>query len=209
MQQPDHDIRISTSAAATPRRVISLGLVGVIHFVLIYALVSGLAQDLVKKGIEEIKVATVEDKPIDKPPPPPPPPLEQPPPPFVPPPDIVIETAAPVTNTITTQDVRPVIPPPPKAPPVSTPVSIGRPHVCTQNYPALSQRLKEEGTTVLSFTVGTDGGVTNVAVATSSGFSRLDDASVSCAQRWRYKAATSEGQAVAVPWKAQVVWKLN
>jgi len=208
MQQPDHDLRIAPTAQATPRRLISLGLVGLIHVVLIYALVSGLAQNLVKKGIEEIKVATVEEKPDVKPPPPPPPKLELPPPPFVPPPDIVIQTEAPVTNTITTQDVKPTPPAPPKPVIASTPVSIGRPHECSNKYPEMSMRMKEEGTTVLSFTVGTDGSVSGVAVAGSSGSPLLDEAAISCASRWRYKAATTGGQAIAVPWKAQVQWVL-
>lgn len=208
MQRPDHDLRIAPASQATPRRLISLGLVGIIHIILIYALVSGLAQNLVKKGIEEIKVATVEEKPDVKPPPPPPPKLEEPPPPFVPPPDIVIETVAPVTNTITTQDVKPTPPAPPKPVIASTPVSIGRPHTCGNVYPDISIRMKEEGTTTLAFTVNTDGSVSNVSVANSSGSSRLDDAAVSCASRWRYKAATQEGQSVAVSWKAAVQWVL-
>jgi protein TonB len=207
MQQPDHDLRIAPTAQATPRRLISLALVGIIHVVLIYALVSGLAQNLVKKGIQEIKIATVEEKPEEKLPPPPPPKLELPPPPFIPPPDFVIQTEAPVTNTITTQDVKPV-PPAPKPVIASTPVSIGRPHECSNKYPEMSMRMKESGTTTLAFTVGTDGGVTGISVANSSGSPRLDEAAISCASRWRYKAATTGGQAIAVPWKANVVWNL-
>jgi protein TonB len=197
MQRPDHDLRIAPASQATPRRLISLGLVGIIHIVLIYAIVSGLSQYLVKKGIEEIKVATGDEKPDVKPPPP-----------FVPPPDIVIETVAPVTNTITTQDVKPTPPAPPKPVIASTPVSIGRPHTCGNVYPDISIRMKEEGTTTLALTVNTDGSVSNVSVANSSGSSRLDDAAVSCASRWRYKAATQEGQPVSVSWKAAVQWVL-
>lgn len=196
------------TAQATPRRIISLVLVGLLHVILVYALVSGLAQSLVKKGLDEIKVATVQDKPDVKPPPPPPPPMKEPPPPFVPPPDIVIETAAPVTNAITTQDKQPVIVKPEPTPIQSTPVSIGRPHVCNDKYPDMSFRMKEEGTTLLAFTVAPDGSVSNVSVANSSGSSRLDDAAVKCAGRWKYKAATQGGQSVAVSWKAQVQWVL-
>jgi protein TonB len=203
MQQPDHDIRIARTTQATPRRVISLGLVGALHLILVYALVSGLAQTLIQKLPDEFKVATVQDKPEVKPPPPPPPPLEQPPPPFVPPPDIVIESA-PMTNAITTQDKQPVV----VHQSVATPVSIGRPHQCADRYPDMSMRLKEAGTTVLAFTVGTDGSVSGVSVAQSSGYPRLDDAAVSCAGRWRYKAATQDGVAQAVSWKAQVQWVL-
>jgi protein TonB len=208
MQQPDHDIRIQQTSQATPRRVISLALVGVLHVILIYALASGLAQSLVKKGLDEIKVATVEDKPIDKPPPPPPPKLEEPPPPFVPPPDIVIETAVAPPNAITTQNVVKEPPPAPRQV-ISTPVSIGRAHTCVQNYPALSQRLQEEGTATLSFTINTDGSVSNPSVTKSSGYPRLDDAAMACVPRWKYKPATQDGQPVATQWQAAVQFKLH
>jgi protein TonB len=207
MLQPDHDIRVSTTQA-TPRRVISLVLVGGLHVVLIIALMNGLAQSLVKKGLEELKVATVEEPPKIKPPPPPPPPMELPPPPFVPPPDVVIDVPQAAPPPIVTQNVAPVVIPP-KPAPVSTPISIGRPHTCVQNYPPISQRNNEEGTTMLSFTVGTDGNVTNPAVEKSSGFPRLDEASLSCVTRWRYKPATQDGQPVAAHWEANVQWKLH
>jgi protein TonB len=205
MQQPDHDIRITTTTQATPRRVISLGLVGALHLLLVYALVSGLAQTLIQKLPDEFKVATVEDKPIDKPPPPPPPPMEAPPPPFVPPPDIDIASDAPVAS-ITVQNTQ-ATPPPKQA--VSTPVSIGRPHSCMQFYPSLSQRLQEEGTVTLSFTISTDGSVSNPSVAKSSGIPRLDDAAMSCVPHWKYKAATQDGQPVTTTWQAAVQFKLH
>lgn len=205
MQQPDHDIRIASSVQATPRRVISLGLVGALHLVLVYALVSGLAQTLIQKLPDEFKVATVEDKPIDKPPPPPPPPMEAPPPPFVPPPDIDIAADVAPANTITTQDTVKV--PPKQA--VSTPVSIGRAHTCQQYYPSLSQRLQEEGTVMLSFTISTDGSVSNPSVSKSSGIPRLDEAALSCVPHWRYKAATQDGQPVTTQWQAAVQFKLH
>jgi protein TonB len=72
----------------------------------------------------------------------------------------------------------------------------------------MSMRMKEEGTTTLAFTVNADGSVSGVSVATSSGSPRLDEAAISCASRWRYKAATQAGQAVSLPWKAAVQWVL-
>jgi protein TonB len=207
MQQPDHDLRIAQTAQATPRRVISLALVGGLHLILIYALISGLATSLVKKGLDELKVATVEEAPKVKPPPPPPPPMELPPPPFVPPPDVVIDVPQAAPPPMVTQNVAPVVVPP-KAP-VSTPISIGRPHTCQQNYPPISQRNNEEGTTKISFTVNTDGSVTSPSVETSSGSQRLDEAALSCVTRWKYKPATQDGQPVAAHWEANVVWKLH
>jgi protein TonB len=78
-----------------------------------------------------------------------------------------------------------------------------------QNYPPISQRLGEEGVTLLAFTVTTDGGVANITVAKSSGSERLDSAAVSCAGSWRYKPAIEAGKPVSVSWKTNVVWKLK
>src|SRR5665213_168179 len=109
---------------------------------------------------------------------------------------------------------QPKTPPPPVAAPpkaaVSSPVSIGRPHSCGQRYyPALATRLGHEGTTILSFTVGTDGGVHNVTVAQPSGFPELDQAAIPCASSWTYKPAEENGAPVEKSWQAKVTWKLN
>jgi protein TonB len=100
------------------------------------------------------------------------------------------------------------VPPAPKQS-IVTPVSIGRPHVCTQNYPPISQRLGEEGTTLLSFTINTDGSVSGPSISKSSGFQRLDDASLNCVTRWKYKPATQDGVPVSTQWQANVQWKLH
>ena len=169
-----------------------------------WALSTGLAQTMVEKVNDVLKAEVLPEKLPDKTPPPPPPDLKAPPPPFVPPPDIVIQTeAAPSVNTITTQSK--VATPPP----ISSPASIGRPHTCMQNYPAISQRLGEEGVTLLAFTVTAEGDVANISVAKSSGSERLDSAAVSCAGSWRYKPAIEAGHPVAVSWKTNVVWKLK
>jgi protein TonB len=95
-------------------------------------------------------------------------------------------------------------------PVVSAPASIGRAHVCGQRYyPALANRLGHQGTTTLGFTISADGGISNISVANSSGYDELDQAAVACAASWTYKPAMQNGQAVSVPWKANVKWNLN
>jgi TonB family protein len=69
--------------------------------------------------------------------------------------------------------------------------------------------LQEKGTTVLAFTVTTDGDVSNPTVSESSGFDDLDQAAIKCALTWKYKPAVQNNVATAVPWKTQVVWKPN
>src|ERR1700674_1461103 len=102
MEQPLHDLRPyqATTAQATPRRVISIGLVALIHLLAIYGLATGVAQNFIRKQVEEFKAEVIPPKQeVVKPPPPPPPELVKPPPPFVPPPDISIQSEAPVQNT--------------------------------------------------------------------------------------------------------------
>jgi protein TonB len=205
MDQPLHDVRANVGHTPNSRRGIALVVVGLLHVGLVYALAVGLAQGIIQKLPEEIKVAV--ERPHDQklPPPPPPPDLAKPPPPVVPPPEIVIQQQAPAAaiTTVLHKEV------PQQAPAISSPVGIGRPHVCGQKYyPEASIRLQEEGTTVLSFTITADGEVQNASVAQSSGHDRLDQAAISCAETWRYKAAIQNGQAVAVQWKSQIQWKL-
>jgi len=175
----------------------------------VYAIISGLAGQIISKLPEELKVAVEQEKIAPKPPPPPPPQVELPPPPVAPPPEINIEapvTASPITVTNK---------PPPPAPPVvhaiaSTPVSVGKPHVCGGNfYPEVSVRLNEEGTATASFKVQPDGSVSDVTVSKSSGFDRLDAATITCVSHWRYKPATQDGNPVEMSWQAAVQWKLH
>ena len=90
--------------------------VGVLHVLLGYALISGLAIKAVKVITGPLETVNIEEPapPPDEPPPPPPK-LEDIPP-YVPPPDVQIETAAPPPPTITTQTAVPQ-PAPTVAPP--------------------------------------------------------------------------------------------
>ncbi len=89
------------------------------------------------------------------------------------------------------------------------PVPYGLPHVCMNEYPVESARLGEQGNTVLSFVITTAGTVTNVSIVHTSGYPRLDRAAVVCVEQWTYLPATANGKSVTVPWKAQVVWRLQ
>lgn len=97
----------------------------------------------------------------------------------------------------TPQDTVATVPPPPPA--------ADCPRV---QYPRVAVRLLHEGDTVLEFTVGTDGHVSNVKVATSSGHDELDEAAVKQATCWIYKPAMRHGQPTAVTWRTIVRWRL-
>jgi protein TonB len=99
-----------------------------IHFLMIWAIVSGLATKIVKKIAEPIETKVIEEvKPPPPPdtPPPPPPDLKAPPPPFVPIPEVAIQTATPPPPiTIQSQQAAPpqeFKPAPPPAPVVAPP----------------------------------------------------------------------------------------
>jgi periplasmic protein TonB len=101
----------------------SITMVVVLHLLLGYALVTGLARKVIEviKAPIETKIIEEIKKPPPDTPPPPPPKLAPPPPPFIPPPEINIQiptvTQAPTITTVTTT------PPPP------APVAAPRPQV--------------------------------------------------------------------------------
>lgn len=205
MQQPTHDLRPFQTSIASPRRWFSIAVVAVIHVIVIWAFATGLASRLIQRPLEELKAEVVQEKPPEqqKEPPPPPPEMKQPPPPFVPPPDITIQMETPATNAITQVQSQVA------KPQISAPASVGRPHSCVNMYPPSAQRLNHEGVTTLEFQITTDGSVTGITVAKSSGFQELDDAAVRCAGNWHYKPAIQNGQPVQVPWKTNVTWNLR
>jgi len=210
MDRPLHDLRTNVQHTPKPKHAVAVAVVAVIHAGIIYALVAGLTSGVIQKTVKEIKVAVERPKLERTPPPPPPPDLAKPPPPSVPPPEIVVQQPAP--RAMPTIQTHPVVqaPPAPAPAPVaaSSPVSIGKAHTCGSNYyPQSAQKLHEEGTTTVSFTVTAEGEVTNPTIANSSGHEDLDQAALPCVTSWKYKPAIQEGKPVAAEWKANVVWK--
>jgi protein TonB len=170
-------------------KIAALIIVALLHVVLVYALVTGLAYSAFKK-IKEVTTAVKIDP--DKPPPPPPPPPPKtdtpPPPPIVaPPPPITFNAPSPQIQTVTTPP--PPIPAPPPAvavpaPPAPPPprfspkgaVPKGRPGdwASDNDYPTRALQLGQEGITGFHLTLGTDGKVTNCDITKSSGSPELD-----------------------------------
>ncbi|HEY1613735.1 MAG TPA: TonB family protein [Rhizomicrobium sp.] len=218
MDQPAHDLRPFQPGRAPGHRIISFGLVAALHLVFIYALATGLAQNLIMKLPQEFKAEVIPPKQEQvKPPPPPPPELQKPPPPFVPPPEISIQSEA-SPNTITVQSKvstptpPPVVAAPPKPAGITAPVQIaGGGAVCNSNYyPPIAIRLNQAGTTLVTVHIGTDGTVQSVDIAGSSGHDALDQASIKCiTSRWRYKPAMQNGQPVPVSKEYAIKWVLQ
>src|SRR5690606_39939973 len=69
-------------------------------------------------------------------------------------------------------------------------------------YPALSRRLREQGTVLLEILILPDGTVGEVKIKESSGFKRLDDTAVKAVKQWRYTPAR-RGQEPIAYWYLQ------
>lgn len=219
MDQPLHDFRPFQVSHSSSHRFVSIGFVGLLHVVAIYALATGLVQNLISHLPQELKANVIPPKEQNKPPPPPPPPqLVKPPPPFVPTPVINIQTES-TAPTITVQNKVASIAPPPKivAPPkpagITAPIALKSSHNCADRYyPPIAVRLNQTGTTRVRLTVSADGQVTNAAVSESSGHDSLDQAAVKCVMggSWGgYKPALQSGQAVASQIDVNIEWKLQ
>jgi len=63
-------------------------------------------------------------------------------------------------------------------------------------YPNMSRRLRETGMVQLRVRVDSAGLPTNVVLAKSCGYSRLDDAALAAVRRWKFQPATRDGVAI-------------
>ena len=75
-------------------------------------------------------------------------------------------------------------------------------------YPAVSRRLKEEGTVVLDVFILADGSVGELRVKRSSGFSRLDEAALAAVRRWKYVPARRGSEPLALWYSQSLVFSL-
>jgi protein TonB len=145
------------------RRVKGIVIVILVHALIGYALVSGMARtglNMLKKPLEAVVIQEV----IIPPPPPPPPPkkveklpeapkVDAPPPPYVPPPDVAptVTSNAPVIQSVATPPPAPAViapPPPPAPPPVAagpkrTSIGLACP---TQVPPEMPRKALQDGT---------------------------------------------------------------
>ena len=192
-------------------RIVAIIIVALIHVVLGYTLVTGLAYSAINKVIERVTTVDIEEPvPEEEPPPPPEEVVTAPPPPVAPPPPISISPAPPEIRT------QPNIPPPapparlvpppaaPAPPPAPPPAPSQASPVQRDNfsrwaariqeaYPARAIRQELEGNVGVSVVVGADGRVTSCSVTASSGESILDEAACDGMQRYaRYTPAKND-----------------
>lgn len=77
-----------------------------------------------------------------------------------------------------------------------------------KDYPAGARQRHEQGSVLLMVLVSPDGQV-NPTVATSSGFTELDEKSIEVARRWHWTPASIDGRAVLTPVYIVAVWSLD
>jgi protein TonB len=217
------------------KHAVGIGIVIVMHLLLGWAMVSGLARKVV-----EVIAAPIETKIIEEVKPPPPPPENLPPPPkfappppsFVPPPEVVVNPPPVPQPTITTTPVAPppapvtIAPPPaPQAPP-APPVAVARPTArpaqinissCAKpEYPSAALRASAEGVTRIRFSVDAQGNVdpSKTQIERSSGRSRehrlLDTTAAETLSRCRFTPGQDEnGRPVGGASIVDYAWKLE
>ncbi len=207
-------------------RTLAIVMVAILQLALGYAIVTGLAYNVIKKAAQDLKTFDVEEQP---PPPeePPPPPKDMPkvpPPPVTPPPLVRVNTTPPPIQVIeapTPPPIPPVVqaPPPPAPPPpprkvVSAQSAKGdlRALFSADDYPAAAQAAEAQGTAQAQLTIGPDGRVTGCNLVRSTGNGALDSATCNILRR-RAKftpARDSNGNAtsdtITTP---PIVWRLE
>ena len=189
------------------RHLIGIGFVILIHLLVVYALVTGLA----RRAVEVIKkplTATIVEE-IKAPPPPPPPPKKieipkvPPPPqqPFVPPPDIPVPTISsePVISAVTPTPppeppviAPPVVAPPPPPPPPPKPavrrgiVPISR---VQPEYPREAERKGiSSGRVLARLFIDEKGNVTEVKIVEANPQRWFDRSVINALSQWKFQA---------------------
>lgn len=201
-------------------RITALIIVALIHILLGYALVTGLAYEAAKKVIQKVTTVDIKEEVKKEEPPPPPKKLDVPPPPVVvPPPKIVVNPAPSVIETVQTPPpptpqivIAPPAPapaPPPAAPPKAA-VPRGNPAswATANDYPSRALREEREGTTGFRVSVTPDGRVGDCQVTSSSGHSDLDEATcANITRRARFTPAKDgSGNAVTGTYSSRIRW---
>jgi protein TonB len=184
----------------TRRTTVLFAIIG-LHIFIFWALATGLAHRAIEALAPPIQTEIVqeENKKVDLPPPPPP--EFQKPPVEVPPPDVVVDMPVEQANTtaITNVTTKPQAPAaPPHVAVAGTPARPVKLPNTEDYYPSASQRLGEEGSTVIRACVDPNGKLSGPpTVATSSGKPRLDEGAINLAKAGKYAAATADGKPAA------------
>ena len=204
-------------------RLAALIVVAILHIIVGYALVTGLAYSAFQKVKERVETFDVkEEKPPEEPPPPPPDQPLPPPPIVAPPPMVNISRIAPQMETVQTPPppapVFTTAAPAPPPPPAASQARGARPKGqgswaarIQDNYPSAALRKEIEGTVGVRVTVGPDGRVSSCSVSGSSGSGDLDSAACDGMTRYaRFEPALDAGGSpTSGSFSTRIVYKIN
>lgn len=179
-------------------RTLAIIVVAIVHIILGYGIITGLAYNVIKQATERLKTFNIEEKlppPPEEPPPAPPEQVAESPPVVSPPPIVrikvkpppVVQTVQQAPRPVITPRAAPVRPAPPvrRPPPPPPPVKTVPPRSATGNlqglfrgddYPQSALRADEQGSVTARLTVGPNGRVLNCQVTSSSRSRALDRA---------------------------------
>jgi protein TonB len=213
----------SKNEASPLRKYGGISVVILVHVLVAYAFMTGLARkmvDVIKQPVETKIIEEVKPPPPpDQPPPPPPPKVAAPPPPFIPPPEVMVQTP-PQQNVI--RDTTAVQPPAqpfkpsapveapvaakPSAPPVAAILNLND---CKPEYPRSSLAAEEQGVSRVQFKVGPDGQLVSAGIVKSSGSKALDKAAVNGLSRCKFRPAYQDGKPVESSFTVDYVWNME
>lgn len=218
-------------APGSKKRLVGLSAALLSHALLIYGFTSGLASELAHGVKRKVEVAIIAE---NKPPPPPlpeetetedpqPKPRRRPPKAWQPKPEVMTSsTRSGNAITQTTEDVEQAIqaidrPEPPPKKEKKKKMKKKRVKISPRllrgcrlpRYPSRSEEKGEEGTVVLRFLVGADGGVKRSQLVRSSGFERLDNAAKKAFARCKFRPGTVDGVAVSSWVRQPFTWRLQ
>jgi len=188
----------------SPRKHLTgIGLVVLLHALLLWAISSGLARQVVRMTENTVEAVLMTEAPPPAPTPPP-----KTPPPKTPAPPLPAPTS---TAPAITQAPSPPAPSPaPAAPAIRTGAVIqAGAHCAKPDYPSASRRMEEEGTVTLKFLIGVDGKVIQADIEKTSGFNRLDEAARNALSKCQFRPGTIDGKPEQSWASIKYTWRLE
>jgi protein TonB len=176
------------------KHLFGMTIVVVMHIIVVYALVTGLARkvvEVIKQPLETKIIEEIKDKPKDEPPPPPK--LQTPPPPFVPPPEVQIQMPSTLSTSAisTTTNVKPVAAPVRAAPQPAQPKPVVRKgavplHRVNPEFPRRALQDGIQGSVVAHLMVSRDGTVKEVKIISSEPRGVFDREVIRAMMQWKF-----------------------
>jgi protein TonB len=199
---------INPSTRSNKPQVVTLAVL--IHILIIWLLVSGLAKKATAYLVEPLNATLIEEvKHIPKPEIPKP---KIAPKVYVAQAEVTPQQATPsnIQATITPPPVTSSAPPAPPAPSVVQSAKIDMSVGCQKpQYPETSRLSNEQGAVTIGYLIGADGSIKDSKIINSSGFKRLDMAARDALGLCKFQPGSENGQPVDSWAKIKYTWRLN